>query len=315
MDCIIEWNGLSVPEWEARFATLRRANLLQSYDYARAACPVYRQKARWGLIKIDGAEAGMVQIFEAGILWNLLHGLILDCGPLWFEGYGSASHIQVFFKEFDRLFPRRFGRRRRILPDIEDGPAARALLANLGYERLDVPGYQTVWLDLTQDEALLRAQMKPNWRNKLSKAERAGLLVEWDRKGRFFASVLRNYKRDQVKKDYKGPSARILKALVSVFAPKEKILIGRAIIKGKIVAETLFFLHGKSATYQVGWTSEDGRRTAAHHLLLWRAMPYLKEAGITDLDLGGGNDDTAKGVKQFKEGMGGQTLCYVGHYL
>lgn len=56
------------------------------------------KKRGGGLIEIDGKEAGLVQMFEAGILWNAIHGIIIDRGPLWFEGFGNAMHIKRFTK-------------------------------------------------------------------------------------------------------------------------------------------------------------------------------------------------------------------------
>ena len=39
---------MDLAEWEARFSRIRRSTILQSYDYARAVCPIYGQRARWG---------------------------------------------------------------------------------------------------------------------------------------------------------------------------------------------------------------------------------------------------------------------------
>lgn len=80
MSCTIVWNGLSPEEWDRRFAVLPRSTFLQSYDYARAVCALQKQKARFGLIQINGKEAGLVQILETGILWDALHTVILDRG-------------------------------------------------------------------------------------------------------------------------------------------------------------------------------------------------------------------------------------------
>ena len=66
MLCEIQWNSLSVEAWESRFAAIARSNILQSYDYALASAKLNRQRARWGLIMMDGKEAGLVQILEAG---------------------------------------------------------------------------------------------------------------------------------------------------------------------------------------------------------------------------------------------------------
>ena len=64
MTCVIKWNTLSIEEWEKKFSRLPRSNILQSYTYARVVCPLQKQKARWGVIEIDGIEAGLVQILS-----------------------------------------------------------------------------------------------------------------------------------------------------------------------------------------------------------------------------------------------------------
>jgi len=310
MQCKIEWNSLSLPDWEARFARLGRATLLQSYDYARAVCPLHQQKARWGLIRIDGQEAGLVQILEAGIMRNALHAVMLDRGPLWLENYGKQEHCEAFFAAFNAEFPARLGRRRRVIPEIPEG---ENYMARCGFTRLPRPGYRTIWLDLTRPEEEMRAQLRAQWRNKLGKAEKAGLQVEWDIKGEFLPLVLTNYQSDKAKKGYDGPSVRLLRQLAGAFIPKGRYLAGRAVLDNKAVAAILILCHGGAATYQIGWSTEVGRKTAAHNLLLWQAMLRLRTMGIRDFDLGGVNDE-AEGLTTFKEGMGGQTSVYAGHY-
>ncbi|MCB1530330.1 MAG: GNAT family N-acetyltransferase [Rhodospirillales bacterium] len=316
MSCTIVWNGLSPEEWDRRFAVLPRSTFLQSYDYARAVCALQKQKARFGLIQINGKEAGLVQILETGILWDALHTVILDRGPLWFEGFGGAAHIRMFFDEFNRRFPPRFGRKRRVLPEIEDGMTARKMLESTGLRRMEGrEGYQTIWMDLGPEEEARRAALKSNWRNKLNKSERSGLEIEWDERGMFFPWLLKTYALDKKIRGYDGPSPQFLDYLAKFLSSKGNMLIGRALLDGRPVACVLFISHGRSATYQVGWSSEEGRRKAAHHLLLWDGTARLREKGICEVDLGGVNDESAAGVKTFKEGLGGQGICLVGHYF
>lgn len=316
MDCTIAWNTLSPAQWEENFRKIPYSNLLQSYDYARAVCPVGRQKARWGLIRFNGRDAGMVQVLEAGILFNALHAVILDRGPLWFEGFGGAAHIKLFFDCFNREFPQRLGRRRRILPEIEDGLTAQKILQGAGLRRVeDRKGYETVWLDLRQETDAARAALKANWRNKLSKAERAVLTVDWDHRGLEFPALLDIYARDKKARGYDGPSPKLLSVLARHLIPQQNMVIGTARLDGERAAMIMMACHGRSATYLVGWTSDEGRKTAAHHRLLWSVLDVLKEKGISELDLGGVNDDSAQGVKTFKEGMGGRTVRYAGHFI
>lgn len=310
MTANIDWNTLSPQEWQKKFALLPGNNLLQAHEYALAVCPLQRQRGRWGIIKIDGREAGMVQILEASLLWRTLHALVLDRGPLWFEGYGSLEDFDQFLKALLKQFPRRVGRRYRIIPEIEQSPALQDLMTSYGFEKHGNP-YETIILDLTQDIESLRANLKKNWRGTLSKAERdKDLTVDWTITTADYKQFLQNYAADKAAKGYDGPSVKLLTALARTFIPGGKMRFGRVLKDRQVLASVLLLKHGTGATYQVGWSSDAGRRAGAQNLLLWHAIVELKKDGIKQLDLGGVNDDTAKGVKKFKEAMGGRLMRY-----
>lgn len=309
-ECVIEWDVLGLPEWEARFARIRRANLLQSYPYAQAACVFNHQKAHWGLIRIDGQETGLVQVFEAGFLGNLWHAVILDRGPLWLPGYGAPEHIIAFLTAFDQVFPRRFGRKRRIIPEIAQSQAMLVPFKAVAH----VKPYQTIWLDLAGDEDVLRAALEKKWRNALSKAERENLRVEWEQKpGAALDWLLLHHEAHRTMKNFRAASPKFIRLLANFFALRGAMLVGRAFIGDDAVAGVLFFLHGVAATYQVGWSGDIGRKVNAHQLLLWQGITRLKNEGVQDLDLGGIND-VAEGVRTFKQGMGGETVTLSGLY-
>lgn len=313
MTCAIRWNTLSIDEWEERFSRIPRSNILQSYGYARAHAPLARQKPRWGVIEIDGREAGLVQIFEAGILFNMIHAVILDRGPVWFDGFGNAMHVKRFFETFNREFPMRLGRRRRVLPEVADGPAARKMISQYGLTRLERDGYETYWLDLTQDEETLRANLKSNWRNKLNKPEKAGLGILWGGDKGHLSNMIGLYAADKSARGYNGPSPDFLHKYADVLARKGELYAAAATLDGDPIAFVFIASHGRSATYVAGWTTDAGRDTSAHHFLLWEAVKRLKDAGIRELDLGGINGET-EGIRSFKEGMGGSHYRTVGHY-
>ena len=315
MSCEIHWNKLSLEEWEDYFSRTQRSNILQSYTYARAHCALNRQKARWGLITINQKPAGLVQILEAGILKNLFHAVILDRGPLWFEGFGGAAHVKMFFEEFDKQFPVRFGRKRRIIPEVENGLTADKILQQVGLAKNDnSKPYQTLWWDLTIDEETARAALKSNWRGALSKAEKADISIEWDSENKFLPWIIDIYQRDRQEKDYSGVSPKLLDKIAIFSSPDNPIIIGRAVHKNEPIAAILLIKHGRNATYQVGWSSEEGRKLAAHNLLLWKARNVLQDSGVKELDLGGINDETASGVKKFKCATGAQEIELIGQY-
>ncbi len=312
----IQWNTLPLALWQEKFARVSRASLLQSYEYAKGVASSRGVRPRWGIIEIDGQEAGMMQVMESALFKNALHGWMLDQGPLWFEGYGSADHFDAVLQALRAEWPRRIGRRARIIPNIPARRGYEALLKSHGFK----PGrgnaaYETIWIDLTQSEEDLRASLKKNWRGSLQKAERSGLVFETDRAGQHLGWFLGGYAVDKELKSYKGPSSKLLRNLAVSFAPAGGLHIGRAIKNGEALAGVLIFRHGSSATYQAGWTTPEGRDLCAHHGLLFRAMLDLKASGVRDFDLGGINAYDSQGLRDFKTGMGGDLVAAPGLYI
>lgn len=297
-------------EYERRFALLPRATLLQSPAYGRWKSQKPGHRARYGRILIGGQEAGLVQVVEARAFLGLLHAVILDRGPLWMPGFGGAAHSKAFFDAFQAAFRPRPGRRRRILPECEDGTAIRALLSQCGLTlREGQAGYRTLEIDISQPEESLHANLKKNWRGALKQGQAAGLTLEWDADGAHLDWFLKRYHLDKVRKGYNGPAPEDLRGL----SPGSAI-IGRAVKGDKPVAAIMILIHGAGATYQAGWNGTEGREMCAHHLLLWSVIPVLKERGVKVFDLGGIDEKQAKGVSQFKDGMGGRMVQLVGHY-
>lgn len=314
MECDIQW-GIASPQWHSYLSAIPNPNFLQSKYYADAMYAALGQKAKRGLISINGQAAGIVQLLETGLLWNAVHAVMLDRGPLWFEGFGGAAHVQCFFQTLHKTFPPRFGRKRRILPEIEDGPTVRKLLEQVGLKRYeDRSGYQTIILDLQKDEQALKDQMKKNWRGALNKAQRSDLEITWDNAGALLPWMLEVYAKDKADKGYNGANPKLLHKIAGFAAQGGNCLIGQAKQNAEPLAAVMLLTHGSGATYQIGWASPQGRGVNANHLLLWQAITMLKDHGIHYFDLGGVNDETAKGVKEFKQGLGGPLVQFVGHY-
>lgn len=310
----IDWNNYDFHEWHRLCRYAQHGNLLQSYAYGQTMAKLNNQSVRRGIITLNGQRAGVVQVLDAGLMRNMIHGVILDRGPLWFDGYGGIEHFEAFIETFSKEFPKRFGRRIRFIPSFENTSEAQKCLHEYGFTPVGSDGYQTIWLDLRPDLETLRANFKKKWRNALSQAERSGLEITWSDEGKNFSWLMSNYERDKRNKKYEGASLKTLVALSSNFSYEKNMLIGTALLDKKPIASILLFTHGRGATYQIGYTSDTGRDKRAHHLLLWSAIPELKERAIYDFDLGGLNEKDAKGIKNFKAGMGGEIHETLGMY-
>lgn len=269
--------------------------------------------ARFGTLLLDGRVSGLVQLGEVGLFGKAIHMLCLDRGPLWFDGVDAGSANVVFFREFARQFRKRFGRKVRVIPEWSSScPRVGEIEDSGAYRKSTTAGYQTIWLDLDPNLETLRSNLSGKWRNVLVKSERSSLVVEEDWSLRTGQSFLLNYDNDRRKKGYPGPKVAFVRSLMGFSQASREAVILNAKLDGKTVAAILLFLHGSSATYQVGWTTSSGRKQGAHHLLLWSALGILKDRQILDFDLGGINDDAAPGVSKFKMGLGGEPVQLAG---
>lgn len=295
------------------FQKVNKPNILQDPAYGFAMQKLERQTPEFYAIEIDQKPAGCVQIMKKAACRNVLQAVMVDRGPLWCEGYGTDEHFEAFLRALRALYPCRLGRVVRFMPEIEDTTRMDAALKQHKFRRKS-DGYQTIMLDLAESEEDLRANLKKNWRSQLQKAEKTGLGIEWDMDGVFLDWLLKFYRFDKKTKGYEGPSVELLKAIAHESMADGDVKIARAVYRKKSIAAILLFCHGRSATYQIGWNTQEGRGLGAHNFLLWNAALHLKQNGFEQFDLGGINDSDAKNVTQFKDGMGGRRFSLAGLY-
>jgi hypothetical protein len=308
MTCTLTWLD-EVPDNKSGAVTL-----LQSPSYLAAIAELERQSPRYCRIILNGQDAGYAACLEKAALGRTLHTLSLDRGPVWNDGFGDQSHFEEFLKAFRAEFPRRVGRRVRIIPEITDNDDLGTVLHSHKFTKKS-QDYQTITLDLTLDSKDIRAQFRKNWRGSLNKAEREELSMDWDDEGQYAHWLTKFYSFDRRTRGYGGPSEELLKMLTKHCVPKKEMLIGRVMQNGLAVAAIMLLLHGRAATYQIGWNTQKGRETGAHNFALWHAILELQKRETVTFDLGGVNDTEGEHVKAFKTGMGGTLITLPGVYV
>ncbi len=322
----IGWNDGTMGEWAASFARVSRSTLPQCFGYAQAMGRTHGFVPRLGLIRRDGEPIGVVQILERRLL-RLFRQRQMHRGPLWFDGLApDAATCEETFRLLRRACPDNPLSRASLLPELPADPETAALLDRCGFRRFG-PGYRTVWLDLDRSEEELRAAMARDWRQRLKAAEKAGLVVDLDWEAKNLPWLMKQEHDQALTKQFRpmtGPLAiRIRNALVKGDGAKGDgkeggVLMAAALESrakdAKPVACGLFYVHGRSATYQIGWANDAGRKSGAMRLVLWRAALALKARGVGWLDLGGINPESAPGVTEFKLGTGGKAIETVGLY-
>jgi lipid II:glycine glycyltransferase (peptidoglycan interpeptide bridge formation enzyme) len=180
----------------------------------------------------------------------------------------------------------------------------------------------TVMIDLTQSDDLIRSKFKQKTRYNINLAIRKGISV---RRGtiddlpllyRMYAEtsnrdgfIIRdeNYYLQVWNSFMTKPSSRNSPFAVPLIAEFE----------GKPVAAVFVFCFSTKAYYLYGMSGENHREKMPNYLLQWEAIKLAKEFGCTEYDLWGAPDefnenDPLWGVFRFKVGLGGTVIRSLG---
>jgi len=172
-------------------------------------------------------------------------------------------------------------------------------------------GAELAMIDLISPSEM-RVRLGQKWRNQLKKAERSGLKIKdapldatqhkW---------FLEAEAAQQKSRGYKSFPTGFLLAFAAINPGKARMFT--ATLDNQPIAAMLVLQHGAMATYQAGVTTETGRRTCAHNLLLWTIMNDLYARGIQSLDLG--RADLSPGLRRFKLGSGASIEHLAGSFF
>jgi len=163
-------------------------------------------------------------------------------------------------------------------------------------------GFRQIMTPATVAEIDIMRPFHPHqkWRNALRKAEKSPLKTTQ----RTFDTLSDGWLLKADLAQQRAKKFRAMPHAIAQFWPAQDTLLSIAFLKKTPVAAMLFLFHGGAATYQIGWTTDDGRRHAAHNLLLSQAVKKLSEREIKRLDLGAVDTVNAPDLARFKIGTG-----------
>lgn len=306
----VSWNHLERASWEA-FCQRHGASLQQSWAYGQAMCSLGVQVHR-ACIEESGQLLGVAQFICRRVAGYI--GLA-SCtrGPVWQPEVPGTLRSQTY-QAIKRSLPMTPLRVTLISPEAgaQDLPPGET-------DKLSrvMTGYSTVMLDLRRDLPALRADLEGKWRNRLAKAEsddRMRVQVQADRTA--CDQLLKREQEQRIHRGFHGLPTGLVPAYIAAHdKPAQAFAVASARLGKETVAAMLFLIHGRRATYHMGWASDEGRKLNTHNLLLWRAVAHFHGQGFDMLDLGGVNTHDLPGISRFKLGAGGQVLTLAGTYF
>lgn len=241
-------------------------------------------QARLFRVVSDGADAGRVQVLFRR--FGPLRVAWIGRGPVW------SADPPAELADIARALPGVALIQPDSAAEAEGLPAATLMTAPHMAE-----------LDLTGPAAARRARQHGKWRNRLCRAEAAGLRVCHRPYAPATDAALLNREAVQRRtRRYAALPHAFLRHWAGQARKATRLFIAR---DGRdTVAFMLFLLHAPVATYHIGWSGALGRQSSAHHLLLWQASEWLAQQGFSRLDLGSVETDTTPGIARFKIGSG-----------
>lgn len=290
-------NEIGREEWQ-HLADTALAPMQQRWAYGDAVTAMGRRVDRIEIRDGDRTIA-LAQTIRRRILVPLT---LVSRGPVWLGDIDADRRAHAV------------ATMRRELP----GLLALTPPGGTGERPATMPGFRQVMTPttvaiLTLGEAL-RDRMHGKWRNRLSFAERAGLTIRQSPQDRRAWGWL-------FRADARQQKARRYRALPAAFTEnwpdrdRDRVTMWTAHRDAEPIAAMLFLRHGNTATYHIGWTSEQGRAASAHHLILTRAAEALAAQGVVQMDLGSIDTETAPGLARFKLGTGARAVRTGGTWL
>lgn len=311
--------NLSPQEWDE---ALRRSPCPTAYQqssaYAAAATALGARIEQFAIMREGGTTPiALAQIHIKRVL-RFYHIALCMRGPVWCGNISEEEKIATYKllkSEISKMI--RMPRALLWMPETEPHETMRAMKM-----KRVMTGYHTIMINLSQSEEMLLTAQDGKWRNRLRAAQKSELTITHGGKTPKPAKYGWLLEKE-VEQSARIGYAALTPALVPAFqaaAPSGKAdnlyyIQATDPTRGtEPIGAMLFLLHGNTATYHIGWASEEGKAKNVHNLLLWEAMLALKKRGIHWLDLGGVSDDSA-GIKRFKLGAGGKVVSLAGTYL
>lgn len=304
----MSWRAAALDDesWDAALACVPGAGIFQSSAWAR-----HKADSGWRPVRAlcgpDAAPTAAVQALVkdlpggARLLWSR-GGPVGDPG-LWDAGLrdtlsaaagGTACYA-------------------RVCSYRESSSADISTLETAGWTRPARPldRNMTYLLDLTPEPEALREGLSSNWRHNLKRGEKRVTVSDWTDPDP--AEMERLYiAMESLKSLPPQHRAASLDSLVRALGPA--LILKRAVVDGRTVALRACAVFDDTAVDLLAAAGEEARKVYASYALLWPLLVESKRHGAKTYDLGGADPDAARGVADFKKGVGARLIETLGEW-
>lgn len=308
-------------DWSRFWPKVEKANLLQAWAYGRAKAVESQAEPRRFVLKDEqNRPLGLLQVLVKSAP-GLGRAARINRGPVFLADVNLPSDQESLLNgtlgAIKALAAEMNWRYVSLAPEFEFSEAAERVLSAAGFiQRRDKPAWASHRLRLDRTEDELFKNLNGKWRNLLRKSMKQELAVRESSPPEALEFVIEKYLEMQGDMNFAGVPPDLIRTLCEPDEGESSVVLFTAATRNSpdpagyvVMAE-----HGDGATYFLGWTSAEGRKVCANYLLLWRAVLFCLQKGISWFDLGGLNDETPSGVAHFKKGLNGEPYRLIGEW-
>ena len=308
-------------EWIALSAELADHTYRQCWDYAEMLAARSGAAAEHVVVARDGDPAGLASVRVKRLPGTGTGIAYVAGGPLVRHrgDDGARTRLEAVVAALREEYVDRRRLVLRVAPAIGD-PAWNGvrdeLLRDAGFRLAPhLRPYRTMMVDIARPLAEVRSGLAKKWRNLLSNAERRELHVTGGCEPALFHEFAPLFDELVARKSFGVDLDAEFYARLQARLPEgERIYVAIARVDGRPAAGVVASMHGDTAVYLLGASSDRGRATNAAYLLQWKVIEEAARRGCRWYDLGGIDPVHNPGVHRFKQRMGGAEMVAPGPY-
>lgn len=302
-------NSIDRADWDNVVEETPLANITQDWKYGDAKTVSQNWRIDRFISYKNEKPIGVVQVLKKSFMGIDLITRI-NMGPLLIEEEcnidNELSMVETIKNKFYRFTPMVYA------PRTFMNPEAMIKLLSYDWKTLSIHGFPSGYINIPDELDCFRSAINSKWRNQLKLAEKSGYTLSKDVVD--INTIIEIYKEEQAEKNYKGVDQNLLLAIANMDDSPFRIFHVKN-AEGRMIAFDIFYRHGKSATYYVGWNDQEGRKYCMNNYLLYHGALELKKEGVTKLDLGGIDTIKTESIAKFKLGMNPKAYRHMGEYF
>ncbi|MBI2031800.1 MAG: peptidoglycan bridge formation glycyltransferase FemA/FemB family protein [Candidatus Levybacteria bacterium] len=300
-------------EWENFMISHPEGNFLHSWCWGEFHEALGKPVQRTGFYnneKLLGAVLSAIEDAKRGKYLTVAGGPIIE--------WDDKRLVKTFFDEIKKIAILNDCVFIRIRPQLISDNFSKNIFKENGFINapMHLHAELTSQLDITKSEEELLKNMRKTTRYEIKKAQSLKIEIKENTDPKeirqFYQLQIQTSKRQR----FVPFSYKYLYEQFKEFAENNMVILYKAKIKNKTLAEAFIIFYGKEAVYHYGASTDDGKKYPGAYLIQWRAIQEAKKRGMTRYNFWGVSPiDKPKhrfhGLSLFKRGFGGEDVEYL----